>query len=180
MPLLLVMKYEEIHVDLINMTNSIVFFEEKFTVCKESWPNLEMKLIYNIFLAFFLFLFPLIFMSYAYINVSQTLCFTESNQLPIIKKVKIVNTFSVQQSIKYKVKKQNEDKISQFEFDEDEENEKEIVLKEKKREISYSHCSSENVSVAKIFETNQDEIEMLEKIVKTDMKNSKKSKVSKL
>jgi len=86
----------------------------------------------------------------------------------------------VQQSIKYKVKKQNEDKISQFEFDEDEENEKEIVLKEKKREISYSHCSSENVSVAKIFETNQDEIEMLEKIVKTDMKNSKKSKVSKL
>ena len=120
-------------------------------------------------------------MSYAYINVSQTLCSTESNMLPIIKKVKIVNTFTVQKSIKYKLKKPNDDNISRFEIDElDEEDEKEIVLKEKKREISYSHCSSENLSVANIFETNKEEIEMLENIVKSDMRNSKKSRVSKI
>lgn len=175
-PMLFVMKYEDVEhfldLDLANFTN-IFFFEKKFSMCREEWPNLELKLAYNIFLAFVLFLFPVVFMSYAYIKVSKTLCLAVQKEVPLIKKVKYVNSVSLMQNIRYKSKNLDET-ITQFEENNpaNEIDENKIFLKETKKEFSYSYCSSERNSINEIFKM------IKQKTIETNTRNSKKSRVS--
>lgn len=78
LPMLFVNKYEEIFLP-VRVGDQITF--ENLFICKEQWPNFELKLIYDMILALCLFLFPIIFMVYAYIKVSNTLCTAEKTGL---------------------------------------------------------------------------------------------------
>lgn len=86
-PLLIVFKYEK---RKIQKTQS-EFFE--FNMCFESWPEFEAKLGYEVLLICSLFVFPIIFMSYAYIKISRTLWFVEQKQQNINKA--FINSFNI-------------------------------------------------------------------------------------
>ena len=178
-PMLFVMKYEEIFYDELANFTSLFNIDKKLVICREEWPNLELKLAYNIFLASVLFLFPVLFMSYAYIKVSQTLCLAVQKEVPIIKKIKYVNSFSLKENFKYKSKNFEDTINSNFEEiqkpiedSQHEIDENKVVLKECKREYSYSFCSSERHSFNEIFRMIQ------EKTIECNTRNSKKSEVS--
>lgn len=79
-PMLFVNKYEEIYLPVRIRESDEITFENLF-ICKEQWPNFELKLIYDMVLALCLFLFPIIFMLYAYLKVSKTLCVAEKKGL---------------------------------------------------------------------------------------------------
>ncbi|CAF0943700.1 unnamed protein product [Brachionus calyciflorus] len=70
-PLLIVFKYEKRKI----YKNHAEFFV--FNMCFESWPEFEAKLCYEVLLICTLFIFPIIFMSYAYVKISRTLWFVE-------------------------------------------------------------------------------------------------------
>ena len=78
-PLLYVFNYEEHflpnHQNISNLSESS--YKSKLVLCVEKWPYYELKLTYDAFLSFILFLFPVAFMSYAYFTISQTLWFVE-------------------------------------------------------------------------------------------------------
>lgn len=87
----------------------------------------------------------------------------------------------MKQNIKYKTKNIDES-ITRFNDNNNDLNsqivdENKIVLKETKREISYSYCSSEKNSVEQIFATNKNDIEMVEKTIERNSQNSKKGHV---
>ncbi len=113
-PLPFVMKYEKIDIGLNKVIN------KTFSICKEEWYSLELKLAYNIFLALVLFLFPIFLMSFTYLKVSQTLS---------IKEFPLINVNSI--SVKYTTKK-----CEQI-------NGQDIIIKEEvsQREISFTYCS---------------------------------------
>jgi hypothetical protein len=74
-------------------------------ICKEEWPNLELKICYNIFLSFFLFFLPVSFMLYAFVQVNKTLSIDHSNH--VLKRFKNNNSKSKSNS-----EKQNSLKLS--------------------------------------------------------------------
>lgn len=86
-PLLIVFKYEKRKIQ----KSQFEFFE--FNMCFESWPEFEAKLGYEALLICSLFIFPIIFMSYAYIKISRTLWFVE--QKPQNIKKAFVHSFNV-------------------------------------------------------------------------------------
>lgn len=63
------------HSQMNNKNNKNIF------ICKEEWPNLELKICYNIFLSFFLFFLPVSFMLYAFVQVNKTLSIDHSNHV---------------------------------------------------------------------------------------------------
>lgn len=71
-PLLVVFKFERRKI-LVHTTTEIML-----DICYEKWPEYEAKLCYEILLTSVLFVFPIIFMSYAYITVSKSLWFNKS------------------------------------------------------------------------------------------------------
>jgi hypothetical protein len=74
-PLLMVFKYEKRYI--------VTPFESSFIsikMCFEHWPYFELKLSYEILLICVLFLFPTIFMAYAYDKIAKTLWLNEKNQ----------------------------------------------------------------------------------------------------
>jgi hypothetical protein len=75
-PLLMVFTYEEQEIVIKNFG-----FSRTFQTCIENWPFFEVKLAYEIFLIFVLFIFPILFMSYAYIAISKILWFVETKSV---------------------------------------------------------------------------------------------------
>lgn len=102
MPMLFVTKYEEIFLPENMRQIDIALFDSLF-ICKEQWPNFEFKLVYNIFLALILFLLPIIFMSYAFSKVSETLCVVEKSDA-----ASLLRRLSSFKSVKNENKKTNE------------------------------------------------------------------------
>ncbi|RNA37954.1 galanin receptor type 1-like [Brachionus plicatilis] len=97
-PLLIVFKYEKRKIQ----KTQYEFFE--FSMCFESWPEFEAKLGYEALLICSLFIFPIIFMSYAYINISRTLWSVEQKPQSInkafVRSFNVINTVALGESSK--------------------------------------------------------------------------------
>jgi hypothetical protein len=73
-PLLIVFKYERNDILIFGYTHS-------FESCIERWPFFELKLSYEVLLIFFLYIFPTVFMSYAYFTITKVLWFVGDKNL---------------------------------------------------------------------------------------------------
>ena len=73
-PLLIVFKYEKNDIAIFGFTHS-------FESCIEKWPFFELKLSYEVLLIFFLYIFPTVFMSYAYFTITKVLWFVGDKNL---------------------------------------------------------------------------------------------------
>lgn len=91
-PLLIVFKFEK-----INIPNA-----DDINMCFERWPDFETKLCFEFLLICVLFMFPVLFMSYAYITISKTLWFV---------KEKNVNT---DKALVYQIKKSATNRLNSF------------------------------------------------------------------
>jgi hypothetical protein len=110
-PLLYFAKYETIplpkHIQLDHIYNI------DLSLCIEDWPNMELKLIYGIFLSCILFFFPIVFMSYAYYTITKTLWFS-ADKSKTVKNViahttKLVNTVGFNRNFHLKISQKFKD-----------------------------------------------------------------------
>ena len=92
-PILFTTKYEVFPIP----KNIDIVHPVAWTLCIENWPNMELKLFYDIFLSCVLFFFPIAFMLYAYYTVSKILWFTSKDKnnsikMALVETVQLVNT----------------------------------------------------------------------------------------
>ena len=91
-PILFTTKYE-----VFPIPKSMDIVHPDVIICIEDWPNMELKLFYDIFLSCVLFFFPIAFMLYAYYTVSKILWFTSKDKnnsikMALVETVQLVNT----------------------------------------------------------------------------------------